>query len=196
MLPLETPRLLLRPFQDSDLEAFVAYRSDPIIARYQGWEAPYSIANALAFIDEMKQKQPAVPGEWYQVAIVLKTSLELIGDCTFQVSEEDGQQAKIGYTLARPYQGSGYATEAVTGLLHYLFGDLKLHRVIALCDVENFASIRLLERIGMRREGHYLESFWSKGEWSSEYGYGLLESEWFRLHNRKHALRNQSGDDE
>ncbi len=196
MLPLETPRLLLRPFQDSDLEAFVAYRSDPIIARYQGWEAPYSIANALAFIDEMKQKQPAVPGEWYQIAIVLKTSLELIGDCAFEVSEEDGQQAKIGYTLARPYHGSGYATEAVTGLLNYLFGDLKLHRVIALCDVDNFASIRLLERIGMRREGYYLESFWSKGEWSSEYGYGLLQSEWFRLHNRKHALKNQSGDDE
>ena len=196
MLPLETPRLLLRPFQDSDLEAFVAYRSDPIIARYQGWEAPYSIANALAFIDEMKHKQPAVPGEWYQIAIVLKTSLELIGDCAFEVSEEDGQQAKIGYTLARPFHGSGYATEAVTGLLNYLFGDLKLHRVIALCDVDNFASIRLLERIGMRREGFYLESFWSKIEWRSEYGYGLLHSEWFRLHNRKQALKNQSGDDE
>ena len=180
MLPLETPRLLLRPFQDSDLEAFVAYRSDPIIARYQEWEAPYSIANALAFIDDMKQKQPALPGEWYQIAIVLKTSRELIGDCAFEVSVEDGQQAIIGYTLARPFQGSGYATEAVTGLLNYLFGDLKLHRVIARCDVENFASIRLLERIGMRREGCYLESFCSKGEWRNEYEYGLLQREWLR----------------
>ena len=180
MLPLETPRLLLRPFQDSDLEAFGTYRSDPIIARYQGWEAPYSIANALAFIDEMKQKQPALPGEWYQIAIVLKTSLELIGDCAFEVSVEDGQQAIIGYTLARPFQGSGFATEAITGLLNYLFGDLKLHRVIARCDVENFASIRLLERIGMRREGCYLESFCSKGEWRNEYEYGLLQREWLR----------------
>lgn len=102
MLILETPRLILRPFQDSDLEPFVAYRSDPEVARYQGWEAPYSVESAMEFI--------------------------------------------------------------------YAFRDLGLHRVVASCDVDNLASARLLERVGMRREGHFIENIWFKGAWGSVNG--------------------------
>ena len=79
MLILETPRLILRPFRDSDLESFAAYRSDPEVERYQGWEAPYSVDKAAEFIAEMKHKQPAIQGEWYQLAIELIHSIHLIG---------------------------------------------------------------------------------------------------------------------
>jgi RimJ/RimL family protein N-acetyltransferase len=179
-MPLfETKRVLLRPFQDSDLDLFYAYRSDPAVARYQGWGLPYSRAKAAAFIEEMKHKQPALPGEWYQVAIVLKTSAALIGDCAFRVFAEDDRQADIGFTLSALFQGQGYAAEAVVCLLNYLFGELKLHRVIAVCDVENTASIRLLEHLKMRREAHYLQSFCSGGQWGCEYGYAILKDEWF-----------------
>jgi RimJ/RimL family protein N-acetyltransferase len=68
-------------------------------------------------------------------------------------------------------------------LLEYLFGELHLHRVIATCDVENIASFRLLERIGMRREAHLVENIWFKGAWGSEYSYALLYREWSRGHN-------------
>jgi aminoglycoside 6'-N-acetyltransferase len=177
-LRLETDRLILRSFQDEDLQPFVAYRSDPEVARYQGWEAPYSPAKAAKFIEELKQTRPGQPGEWCQIAITLKTTGQMIGDCAFHVLAEDPQQAEIGFTLARAYQGQGYATEAVIRLLAYLFDDLKLHRVRAFCDAENLASARLLERVGLRREGHLIENLWFKGRWASEYSYAILNWEW------------------
>lgn len=177
-LPLETDRLVLRAFQDDDLDPFVAYRSDPDIARFQSWEAPYSPAQAAAFIEELKQAQPGQPGEWYQIAITLKATGDMIGDCAFCVLAEDPHQAEMGFTLAGPYQGHGYATEAVTRLLDYLFDDLQLHRVRATCDADNLASARLLERAGLRREGHFIENAWFKGRWSSEYSYAILSREW------------------
>lgn len=178
MFPLETDRLLLRPFRDSDLETFVAYRSDSEVARYQGWQAPYRFEKGIEFIAGLKMSQPGRPGEWYQLALELKGQQRMIGDCGFCISTEDSQQAEIGFTLARAFQGQGYATEAVTCLLGYLFDGLQLHRVHANCDVENINSARLLERVGMRREGHSIQSLWFKGRWSSEYWYAILQAEW------------------
>jgi RimJ/RimL family protein N-acetyltransferase len=181
MTVLDTPRLILRPFQDEDLEPFQAYRSDPLVARYQGWEAPYSRQQAEAFVREVKKARPGVPGEWYQFAIQRRQGPGLIGDCACHVFYADPRQAEIGFTLARAFQGMGYATEAVQRLLAYLFAALGLHRVTATCDVRNQASARLLERVGMRREAHFIENIWFKGAWGSEYLYAILESEW-----RKH----------
>ncbi len=177
-LSIETHRLHLRSFQESDIETFMRYRSDPDIAKYQGWDAPYSLTDATAFVREMQQKQPVQRGEWYQIAIELKDTSEMIGDCAFHILAEDARQAEIAFTLARQHHGKEYATEAVTRLLDYLFGELALHRVRAICDVENVASMKLLERMRMRREGHFIENIWFKGKWGSEYWYGLLKTEW------------------
>jgi RimJ/RimL family protein N-acetyltransferase len=65
----------------------------------------------------------------------------------------------------------------------YLFGDLHLHRVTATCDVENLASFKLLERVGMRREAHHVENIWLKGAWGSEYVYAMLDREWNPIRN-------------
>ena len=177
-LPLETSRLVLRPFEERDLPHFVAYRSDPAVARYQGWDVPYRPDQATALLEEMRRTRPGEPGRWYQVAIESKALGQLIGDCAFRVLADDGRQAEIGFTLAPAVQRQGYATEAVTALLDDLFGTFGLHRVYAVCDVENEASARLLERVGMRREGHFIESVWFKGRWSSEYWYAILRAEW------------------
>jgi RimJ/RimL family protein N-acetyltransferase len=181
---LETERLILRSFTPADAEVFAAYRSDPAVARYQSWEAPYSLAQAKAFIEKLAPVQPGTPGEWYQLALQLKASGQHIGDCAFLVLAEVPQQAEIGFTLARAHQGQGYMTEAARRLLDYLFETFGLHRVSAICDVENTASARVLERLGMRREGHFVESVWFKGRWGSEYGYALLRREWEQQHAR------------
>ena len=107
----------------------------------------------------MRHIIPGLPGEWYQVAIERKEDGALLGDCAFSVLAEDNHQAEIGFTLARQYQGKGYATEAVGRLLEHLFDDLGLHRVRAVCDVEIQPSARLMERLGMRREGWMLEAY-------------------------------------
>lgn len=186
MLKLETPRLVLRPFRSDDLEAFVAYRSDPENARYQGWEAPFSREAGIRFIQEMMHQPLGEPGSWYQVAIERKVDGRLIGDCALHFLENAPNQVEIGFTLDRAAQGQGYGVEAVTRVLGYLFDDLDYHRVIAICDVNNVRSARLLERVGMRREGHFIENFWLKGAWTSEYHYAILQREW-RARQRPNA---------
>lgn len=175
---LETNRLILRSFDETDCFTFSAYRSDPDVARYQGWETPYTLQQAETFVAGMKKARPGTPGEWYQLAIQPKQMMDLVGDCAFCVLAEDERQAVIGFTLSKAYQGIGYGTEAVTRLLDYLFFDLNMHRVRAVCDVENIPSARLLERVGMRREAYFIENAWSKGYWSSEFVYAVLHREW------------------
>jgi RimJ/RimL family protein N-acetyltransferase len=174
---LETARLRLRHFKDTDLPLFMDYRNDPIVARFQSWES-ISELEAYTFIQEQKQIQPGVPGHGFQIAIELRATGELIGDCYFQINELDSRQAEIGFTLSRGYQGQGYATEAVSCLLNYAFLTFNLHRIIAITDCENTASVALLERLGLRREGHFLQNVWFKGKWGDEYLYATLEAEW------------------
>ncbi len=178
MIVLKTERLQLRPFQESDLLAFAAYRSDPEVARYQSWTPPYSFDQAVAFLENMKCARPGTPGAWYQLAVELQSRPGIIGDCAFQVLPDDERQAQIGYTFSRSFQKKGYATEAVRALLDFLFVEYRLHRVTATCDAENLASARLLERVGMRRESHLIENIWFKGAWGDEYSYAILDREW------------------
>ncbi len=184
-LRFETPRLILRSFEESDIKGFSAYRSDPEVARYQGWETPFSIAQAAFFIDHMLNANPGEPGQWYQLAIALKENTTLIGDCAFQRLFVDHNQAEIGFTLARVYQGQGYAAEAVTRLLAYLFDDLHMHRVIANCDPANQPSFKLMERLGMRHEGRFVESLWFHETYVSEDWFAILEREWQARNNRQ-----------
>lgn len=177
-LILKTPRLALRPFTDDDIAAFSCYRSDPQVARYQGWDAPFSLEQAAQFIADMQTATPAEPGEWYQLAFERKTDGQLIGDCAFKSLGEDPRQAEIGFTLARPHHGQGYASEGVGCLLQYLFSDLNLHRVRANCDPQNTASIRLMKKLGMRHEGRWVKSLWFKGHWADEDWFAILREEW------------------
>jgi RimJ/RimL family protein N-acetyltransferase len=103
---------------------------------------------------------------------------DLVGDCALQVDGQEPYRAEIGFTLARELQGKGFASEAVSRLLDYAFGDLGLHRVVAIADCRNNPSWALLERVGLRQEGHFLQSVWFKGEWSDEYLYAVLKDEW------------------
>jgi aminoglycoside 6'-N-acetyltransferase len=176
--PLQTERLILRNFRDSDLEPFLAYRNDPEVYRYQGWRVPFEHTMGVLFLDEMKSMVPGQAGPWFQVALELKNSGSLIGDVAFALRHAAHPQASFGFTLARPYWGQGYAGEACRAVLEYLFSELKLHRVTADCDVDNHASYRLLERLGFRREAHHQESFWLGDRWGDESIYALLEREW------------------
>ena len=175
---LESERLVLRRFVDSDLEPFLAYRNDPEVARYQSWEF-CTEREATTMIEGLKSQQPGTPGEWFQFAIESKETGALVGDCALKV-EEDGRQAEVGFTLSRDHQGKGYASEAVSRLLNYAFGDLGLHQVFTITDQENEPSFTLLERLCMRREGQFVQNAWFKGRWSSEYLYAVLKDEWFR----------------
>lgn len=182
---VESERLVLRRFEDRDLAPLLGYRNDPEVARYQGWVS-VSERDARDMMRQLRGEHPGTPGEWFQFAVALKGTDVLIGDCALKVKRGDPKQAEVGYTLSRAYQGQGYASEAVSRLLDYAFGEMGLHRVVAITDQRNEPSYRLLERLGLRREGAFIRNTWFKGEWTSEYLYAVLAEEWPHERDGKH----------
>jgi len=174
--PLESERLLLRRFDDRDLLPFLAYLNDPLVARYQTWES-YSKQQARDVIEGQKNLAPGLPGHWFTFALELKETGALVGHIALKTLE-DNRQAEIGFTLAREYHGKGLAFEAASRVLDYVFINLEMHRVIAIADCENKRSVALLNRLGMRREGHFIQNIWFKGKWGDEYHYAILRREW------------------
>jgi RimJ/RimL family protein N-acetyltransferase len=171
-------RVLLRRFQPDDVAEFVAYRSCAEVARFQSWDAPYPRDEGERFVRQLMTEHPDTAGEWFQFAVALRATGQLIGDCAAIPQAGDPRQCEIGFTIAPAHQGRGYATEAARLLVGYLFGRRAKHRITASCDARNTASAAVLERLGMRREGHLRESTWAKGEWTDDLLYGLLRSEW------------------
>jgi RimJ/RimL family protein N-acetyltransferase len=177
MLPLPATRVILRRFTEADIPAFLAYRNDPEVARYQSWES-CSPEEAVALLAGQKDREPGAPGPWYQIAIADRETDALLGDCALRVHVEDPRQATLGITLSRAQQGRGIAAEALSCLLDHLFSRLELHRVTAETDPENTPAWTLLERLGLRREGHAVRSLWFKGRWVDDYLYAILREEW------------------
>lgn len=92
--------------------------------------------------------------------------------------------AEIGITISHKQQRKGYAKEALIGILNFLFNLEDFHRVTEIVDVENEASIKLLESIGFKKEGHFIENIFFKGKWGSEYQYAMLKKDWLVLSNQ------------
>jgi RimJ/RimL family protein N-acetyltransferase len=174
-----TGRLVLRGLVEEDAQRIFDYRSRPEIARFQDWGTT-SRDEITDHIFRVAGMEPGTPGRWYQIGIVLRSSGELVGDCGFQVLAAEPRQAELGIALDPEYQSQGYATEGLHALLDYLFLTLGKHRVFGSVDPRNVRSIRLLERIGMRKEAHLVESLWFKGERVDDVIFALLASEWRR----------------
>ncbi|HEX8687835.1 MAG TPA: GNAT family protein, partial [Pyrinomonadaceae bacterium] len=156
---------------------YLAYLNDPLVARYQSWES-YTEPQARELIEQQQGREPGRPGEWFTFAAELKETGALAGHVALSVRADDPRQAELGFTFAREFQGRGLAREAAGRVLDYVFGVLRLHRVVAVADCENVRSVALLERLGMRREAHFVENVWFKGAWGSEYLYAMLRREW------------------
>jgi RimJ/RimL family protein N-acetyltransferase len=107
-IEIVTERLSLRPFQVDDLEAFVAYRSDPEVARYQSWDSTYSMTDAESFLSSQRELVFGQPGEWLQLAIVDRATCAVCGDCAVRVATDQPATAEIGVALAQASQGRAW----------------------------------------------------------------------------------------
>lgn len=176
--PLETERLLLRPFTPGDFDALYSYQSRPDVTRYLYWgpRTEGDVRDAL----EKKLACTAIrtEGDVLSLAVVLKGSNELVGDFILHLTSLEHQQAEIGYIIHPDHAGRGYATEAGCVLMRIAFQDLGLHRVVGRLDARNSASGRVLEKLGMRQEAHLVENEFVKDEWQSEIDYAILAREW------------------
>lgn len=176
-LSIHTSRLHIRNMSLSDLDHFYAYRSDPEVTKYQGFDVMNKDA-CLTFISQQINKPFGHPGEWVQYTLEDQQSGQLIGDCAIRLDAFDPRLAEIGITISTLHQRKGYAKEAMRGILKFLFETEHIHRVTETVDAENTASIRLLKSLNFRQEGHFIENIFFKGKWGSEYQFAMLNSEW------------------
>ena len=187
LLPQVTQRLVLRRFIDLDLDLFLAYRQDPQVARFQSWSIP-SRDEARSFISEMHRAAIGIPSEWFQIAIAHKHSNLLIGDLGIQVDTEDQTTVEIGFTLSRQEQGKGYAREAVSSLINSLFEMKSITKIIAVADIRNEPSLRLLHYLGMRLA--YSRKVEFKGEWCAEQVFELDQKSWLLTSIKSDGIDN------
>jgi RimJ/RimL family protein N-acetyltransferase len=167
---LETARLHIRRFRLADAPVVHAYRTDPEVARYQGWDpSRFSLANAEAFVREMAHATPGTPGEWFQFALEVRSSGVVIGDVALGADAHGPETAELGFSLDRGHHGHGYATEAVRAVVAYAEGTLDATRIVAIADARNGTSIAVLERAGFARTR--VEETTFKGE--------LIREVWF-----------------
>lgn len=175
MIKLETERLILRNFLISDIEDYFEYMCLDITAKYEDFE-PLTYEECIDFVKRRVQFENAA-------AIVLKDIGKLIGDINFFQVDEDGTY-EIGYDMNYQFWNKGYATEACTAVINHIFNELGGRRIYAECNDDNFSSIKLLERLGMRREGHFIEDIAFKKDengnpiYVNSYLYAILKREW------------------
>ncbi len=171
---LRTDRLLLRPFEESDLPSVHRYASDPTVVNFVEW-GPNTEEESAAFIRRAAARVREEPCLKYELAVVLISEDELIGGCGLRIRSESNGEAEVGYCLNRKYWGRGYATETALALLRFGFDELKLHRIYAVCDSENKASARVLSKIGMVQEGYLHELKLVRGHWRDHLLFAVLE---------------------
>jgi [ribosomal protein S5]-alanine N-acetyltransferase len=161
-LPVRTPRLNLREFVASDFAAVHAYSSDPRVTRYLFF-GPRDHDSTVEYLEELLASQLEQPRTRFELAVEESASGRLIGACDLSLIESNA--VDLGYMLEAQEWGKGFATEIAAALTDAAFLDLGVERVISTVDVNNRASIRVLEKIGMRWEAVYRKHRRAKNRW-------------------------------
>ena len=173
---LETARLRLRKLRLSDAADFYAYARDPEVARFTTWTAHTSVDDSRAFIiNALSQYGNGLVGQW---GVEHKADRRIIGTCGFAYCIAWHHRAEVAYALARPYWRQGYMTEAMHAVLAAGFDQLALNRIEARCEVDNLASERVMQKVGMRFEGVLRQHMLVKGSYRDLKLYAILREEW------------------
>ncbi|MEU8194816.1 GNAT family protein [Microbispora amethystogenes] len=176
--PIITPRLVLRPFTEEDLDDLHAFHSLPEVTRYLYWDARTREETRAALDRKIAGAGLAADGDALSVAAALTGGGPVIGDLTLFLRSREHRQGEIGFVFNPAYQGLGLATEAAREVLRIGFEGVGLHRIHGNCDARNIPSARLMERLGMRLEARLVENEFFAGAWSDELVYAMLAREW------------------
>lgn len=165
-LSLETERLVIRNFKVGDWKEVYEYTSNPQVMYFM----PEGV---LTEQETERYIHQHISEDAKKFAVVLKSDNQLIGHVEF--FRYFGEHTyEIGWVMNPAYQHLGYMTEAAKALLNYGFHVLKLHRIVATCQPENIASYKVMEKIGMRKEGYFRKCIPAGEEWWDEYYYAVL----------------------
>lgn len=173
---LESHRLRLRQINLNDVDDLYEYGSDDEVAKYVLWSKYQSKENAVDYIDMVMKKY--AEGNFNAWAIELKDEEKMIGMIDFVAYNERHQRAELGYVLNQHYWGKGIMSEAAKLVLEHGFKTLKLHKISAGSIDLNVGSYRVMEKIGMKREGIHREHFIKDGVYYDIIMYSVLEGEY------------------
>ncbi|WP_052848019.1 GNAT family N-acetyltransferase [Streptomyces avicenniae] len=178
MDPVITERLVLRSFAERDLDDLHAIQRRPDVARHLRWEARTRQETRDALAVRVTQTGLGAEGDNLAVAVELRATGRVIGDLNLVWLSEELGRAEIGFVMNPDHGGRGYAAEAARAVLRIAFETYGFHRVVGLCNGANHPSMRLMERIGMRREAFLVEAEMLKGERVDLAVYAMLRREW------------------
>ncbi|HEY4199899.1 MAG TPA: GNAT family protein [Devosiaceae bacterium] len=179
-MPIETERLVLRPFEKEDIESVMGYHRLPEVQRYLDWKIRDKV-DVIAALEAMRSQITLQrPGDTLSLAVVRKAGDVLVGQVSLRWVDATAGQGEIRFVFNPDYRGKGLASEAVRRLIDIAFEDFNIHRIFARCDARNSRSARLMTRLGMRLEAHYREHALFQGEWDEELHFAILDREWQR----------------
>jgi RimJ/RimL family protein N-acetyltransferase len=175
-LPIDTQRLLLRRFARKDQVDLLALAAQPSVTAVLSGRLPASEEGVSAYIDLQNSYQPFEQDKVFELALERKEDGRVIG--LVGLIRRDHRQGEVGWALGVDYRGQGYATEAARALIDYGFNSLGLHRIHADTNSDNLPSLRVMERLGMRREAQLRSCVYADGKWLDRVIYGILVDEW------------------
>tara|TARA_R110000737_G_scaffold17480_1_gene35177 strand:- start:5865 stop:6416 length:552 start_codon:yes stop_codon:yes gene_type:complete len=174
---LSSPHLLLRPIKKSDLSDMHKLSSIPEVEKFNTLGIPANISVTKSILKDRIKDNKKEPFQNYTFAIEEKRTGKFIGMFGLFLGRPKQQRAEVWYKFHPDFWGKGLATESVHCVLDYCFDEMKLHRVEAGCAVENLASVRVLEKVGMTREGMARKILPLDSGWSDGYSFGILSSD-------------------
>jgi [ribosomal protein S5]-alanine N-acetyltransferase len=173
---LETDRLILRKLRLEDAEDMFEYAQDTEIARLGLWQPFYTLQDSIDDLNAVLEGY--AQGNMMTWAMEHKEDRKMIGRTVLGHYEPGDSRADLGYAMNRRYWGKGYATEAIRGLVKFGFETMQLNRVGAVVLPENIASIRVLEKAGLKFEGVRREFAFIGGKYYDLHCYSILKREW------------------
>ena len=174
-MQLATDRLILRELAESDAQRLLEIESAPAFGRYVERYSE-TLGEAEIYVRGVVVESQQLPRLVYDFAVLLDGVM--IGRCGMKRGDTEPRAAMLWYAIDSAHQGQGYAVEAARAVLRFAFEELGLHRVWADADPRNAASVRVMERIGMRREAHHVENVCIRGEWCDSVICAMLKREW------------------
>jgi [ribosomal protein S5]-alanine N-acetyltransferase len=172
---LDGVSVLLREFRTADARAAFAWVGDGDAVRYVPL-GPLDEAGAVEYVEQLVAEAKREPRDAYTLAIVERETGEVVGSVALGIDSRAHRRAELGYILRRDRWGRGYAGEAAAMMVDFAFDELGMNRVWAVCDPENPASTRVLERCGMTCEGHLREDLLVHGLWRDSLLYAITAS--------------------
>jgi RimJ/RimL family protein N-acetyltransferase len=182
--PIQTERLLIRPFQLEDTAQFAERRNHPEVARYQNWSLPFPMSKAEEIVGELVEMDGPVDEDWWMAIVADRITGKALGDLAVHLTWQ-GRTAEVGYSFGREHWGRGYAVEALDALIAYLFEDMGVTRVFGMLHPDNKASATVLERTGHLFEGETKSSFWLDDVVSDDWIFGMTRDDWLTWRDRK-----------